>query len=68
MKKELLLFGILFLTEAVSFFMGIGFVLVMYRLFGPLVRWMWLIGVGWILLITIFSFVPFRDLISRIRE
>lgn len=68
MKKQILFFMIIFIVEMVSFFMGVGYVLVMYRVFGPYVRWMWVIGVGWILLFSFVSVFPLRDLLSRIKE
>ncbi|MFN4215786.1 MAG: hypothetical protein ACK4HQ_00075 [Brevinematales bacterium] len=68
MKKELFLYVLIFVVEGLSFFMGIGFVLVMYRLFGPLVRYIWLIGLGWVVLFSLVSFVPIRDMLNKIKS
>ncbi|NPV38150.1 hypothetical protein BREVNS_0996 [Brevinematales bacterium NS] len=68
MKKELLLYILILAIEGLSFFMGIGFVLVMYRVFGPLVRYLWLIGLGWVALFSLVSFVPIREILNKIKS
>ncbi|MCX7883126.1 MAG: hypothetical protein N2314_07895 [Brevinematales bacterium] len=68
MKKEFFLYLGILVVEGVCFFMGMGFVLMMYRVFGPLVRYMWLIGFGWVVLFSVFSLVPLRGWLAKIRE
>ncbi|URA10753.1 hypothetical protein [Thermospira aquatica] len=68
MKKALLVYLLILFTEFVVFFMGMGFVLIMYRVFAPYVRWMWLFGAGWVILLSLVSFLPLHDLYSKIKE
>jgi len=68
MKKGFLFYLGVLMIEGVSFFMGMGFVLVMYRVVTPLVRWMWAIGFGWVLLMSLFSFFPLRVFFEKVKE
>ncbi len=68
MKKTLLSYILILFIELVVFFMGMGFVLLMYRVFAPYVRWMWALGAAWVLILSWVSFLPIYNLYSKIKE
>lgn len=68
MKKSFFLYLAILVIEGISFFMGMGFVLLMYRVFTPLIDQMWLFGLGWTLLLSLFSFFPLKTFLEKIKE